>query len=169
MGGKQFQRWDICKMTKEKVVEKYQDSLGKELGVTQAWVGSEEALKQLEEGRLKGQELSQVVDGIWDTLVDAMHSAANQAVGRLKFNSNTPRGFWTEDLEVEWDQIQNEKADLQQAILSGSQSNGHLRAGSQQLAAKQCVYREHLRGCHTAMFREAVDKLGRPENQSALM
>ena len=128
-----------------------------------------ELVRQAQEDGLRGDELQAQVDDMWAELSGCIQRAADQSVGRLKYQSRTPQDFWTQDLEQERDRVVATQMAAQEAQLEGAESRTQIRLRYRNATKQVNQYRVSLRCRRTELFHSAVDKLGHPSNAGAFM
>lgn len=166
---KLVERWNIRRLTKPGVEAQYAEALAEEMvGRNMEGECQELSRRVMAEG-LSGEELQGSVDTQWASITAAIQRAADRTVGRLKFQSRTPRDFWTQDLEQERDHVVTAQIEAQDAQLGGLESLHQVRQRFASATSKVNRYRVSIRRRRTEMFRLAVDKLGNPTNAGAFM
>ena len=119
---KLVERWNIRRLTKPATEAKYQKALEEELAGVPLEAKCRELAQKVQEDGLGGDELQAKVDDMWAALIGCIQRAADQSVGHLKYQSRTPRDFWTQGLEEERDQVVAMQMAAQEAQLEGTES-----------------------------------------------
>ena len=167
---KHFVRWNVRRLGKDHVVERYLEALVSSGELTAVEGECREATRQAREGELEDAAVRQHrVNELWGQIVGIVHRAAEKTVGKLEFDNRTPKEFWTEELEMERNALMEDQATYQGEVLAGTLPQATLQNRARTLANNQRRYRARLRDRKTAMFRSAVDELGKPSNSAAFM
>ncbi len=110
-------RWNICRLTKPEVEKKYAESLAKEMAEETVVEECRELEHKMQEEGVSGARLQAQVDDLWNRITGCIHRAARQTVGRLRFQSHTPKDFWTAALEAEHAELVPARMEAQDAQL----------------------------------------------------
>ena len=149
-------RWNIWRLEKPSICKKYMDALHKDTRLP------EFAPECLE---LRSTELDQViVNLLWRRIRECINDAAGKTIGRLRFHMHSSAQFWTEELQEERAEANAMQEAAQDEILA---LHPQARLAYQRAADHMKLYRTKLQQRVTAVYREHMDELGRPQNMAA--
>lgn len=174
---RQFLRWNIRRLTRPQYAKKY---LG-ELDRTQQSVKS--ALLDFEKACEKAAApvglipatpnsnrscLQNAVDKAWTGVCEWINGAAAASIGRLELSDRLPAEFWTEGMEQQRKNVQDQLKEVQDAT-ERRLPRQTIKEMAAELVQAQRDYRADMADRRRTLFEDAVDKLAVPQNYGAFM
>ena len=167
--GQVVKRWNVKRLTKPRIAAKFSKLLGEDLELAVLELEAKEAVEEVKAGRLTGAELQERLNVLWGRFVDALGDAAKQPLGVLVYDTRTPNGFWTEELEEEREAAKEAQLEAVRAMMDPDATAEHVNQAWDISREKSAKLRENSLKRSSGMFQMDADDMGHPSKRGAFM